>query len=195
MIDNQLGRRNLSIEQASYLRGMKYLSLRKSKGKYERSYHKDHFDPYGIGASEHKAHFDPYASSEKKMTTAEQLAQAFNVAPATIKRDAEFAEGLEKLSPQLKLSILAGTTKINKSQIQQLTKTEHFEKPLDTVEEIKATLMPTKAPRIPQTSAATPADVLINEIGTLVTKLKNPQRRKEACDKLIKLVSDLQSLS
>lgn len=194
MIDNQLGRRNLSTEQASYLRGMKYLNLRKSKGKYERSNHKAQNELYDILPSEHKDQNDPYASSEKKMTTAEQLAQEFKVGQATIKRDAEFAEGLEKLSPQLKLSILAGTTKINKSQIQQLTKTENIEKPLDSLEEIELTLMSTKTQRITQTNAVTPADVLINEIGTLVPKLKNPQRRKDACDKLIKLVSDLQSL-
>ena len=33
MIDNQLGRRNLTSEQVSYLRGMKYLNEKKEKGK------------------------------------------------------------------------------------------------------------------------------------------------------------------
>ncbi len=195
MIDNQLGRRNLSIEQASYLRGMKYLNLRKSKGKYERANHKAQNELYDIMPSEHKDQNDPYASSEKKMTTAEQLAHEFNVGQATIKRDAEFAEGLEKLSPQLKLSILAGTTKISKNRIQQLTKTENLEKPLDSLEEIEAMLMPSKEQKHTQISTTTPADVLISEIGTLVPRLKNPQSRKDACDKLIKLVSDLQALS
>lgn len=34
MIDNQMGRRNLTPDQLSYYRGMKYLALKKKKGGY-----------------------------------------------------------------------------------------------------------------------------------------------------------------
>lgn len=48
MIDNQLGRRNINPEQASYLRGLKYNSDKKSRGLYEREKHSGHFVHYAF---------------------------------------------------------------------------------------------------------------------------------------------------
>ena len=197
MIDNQLGRRNLSPEQTSYLRGMKYLNLRQSKGKYERPDHKAQNELYGLneGISEHKAQNEPYAFSDKKQTTADRLAEEFNVGHATIKRDAEFAQGLEMLTPKLKSAILAGTTKIGKTTIQQLAKTPVVETPLDSLEEIEKQLAPGKPTKIEKTGNSKQEDLLIIEISALISKLKNPKKRKEACEKLLVLASRLQSLS
>ncbi len=195
MIDNQLGRRNLSTEQASYLRGMKYLHLRQNKGKYERSEHKDQNGLYAQAqvTSPHKDHFGPYGREDKKQTTAEQLAAEFNVGQTTIKRDAEFAQGLEMLDPQLKSAVLSGKTKIAKNTIQQLAKTVAIQKPLASLDEIDSYLNPKKAPvKTPNTQSE---EALINEMGLLVGKLKNPKKRKENCEKLIALISRLQALT
>jgi hypothetical protein len=103
MIDNQLGRRNLSPEQISYLRGKKYNAQKLDKGKYERTGHKGQSDPYESGKS-----------------TADRLAEQFNVSQKTIKRDAVFAEGLDKLSPEQRKEVLSGKSKLRKSDIQAL---------------------------------------------------------------------------
>lgn|GEM_PF-6707214 len=57
-------------------------------------------------------------------TTAEALAKEYNVSEKTIKRDGEFAEGLEilaKENPELKKEVLAGTSKISKHEVRALT--------------------------------------------------------------------------
>ena len=105
MIDNQLGRRNLSPEQASYLRGMRYELEKQEKGGFQRVQSKGHSDPL----------------------TSERLANEYNVSAKTIKRDAQYAQGLEKIgkvNPSLKQDILAGKVKVNKTDIQKFAKLE-----------------------------------------------------------------------
>ncbi|MDQ1089717.1 hypothetical protein [Siphonobacter sp. SORGH_AS_1065] len=129
MIENQLGRRNLTPEQASYLRGLRYRTERLEKGKYERSSHKGQNDLYeNLSDENHKGHFDPYEFEEhkgqnvpyEKMNTSERLAERFNVSEKTIKRDAEFSKGVDKLSPELKKEVLSGKVKVSKGDMQQL---------------------------------------------------------------------------
>ena len=106
MITNQLGRRNLSPEQQSYLRGLRYLA-EKSQGK--RS-------DLTSGQNVQKLEGE---------STAERLAKEYNVSDKTIIRDGEFAEGLEilaKENPDLKTEILKGESKISKQEIRSLTK-------------------------------------------------------------------------
>jgi hypothetical protein len=102
MIINQLGRRNLTDEQRSYLRGLRYNREKdKHGGKRKSSDQIDH------------------------LKTSDRLAEEYKVGPATIRRDAEFASGLEKIgqaNPLLKQSILSGRTHIKKSLLQKLGK-------------------------------------------------------------------------
>lgn len=106
MIRNQLGRRNLSPEQQSYLRGLRY-NNEKSQGK--RS-------DLTSGQNDQKLNTE---------STAEILAKEYNVSPKTIVRDAEFAKGLDviaKKDPELKKKILKGESPIKKGKIQSLAK-------------------------------------------------------------------------
>lgn len=106
MVKNQLGRRNLSLEQQSYLRGLRYLQ-EKSQGK--RS-------DLTSGQNVQKLQIE---------STAEKLAKEYGVSDKTIIRDAQFAEGLEILAnenPELKKEVLAGTSKITKQDVQALVK-------------------------------------------------------------------------
>ncbi len=112
MIDFQIGRRNMTPEQLSYLRGLKYQRMKSKQG----------------GAR--------LKSEDDIQDTAEKLAEEFKVSVATIKRDAVFVEGLEKMDDDLKDTILAGTTKVEKKVIQQLAKTT-VESPVRTVEELQ----------------------------------------------------------
>lgn len=106
MLDNQMGRRNLTPDQVSYYRGVKYLSIKQAKGGYKNIQSK----------------------GQSGLSTSEVLAEQFKVSESTIKRDAKFAEGVEiigKSNPSLKLQILSGESKIKKADIRILT--EHKE--------------------------------------------------------------------
>jgi len=99
MIDNQLGRRNLTTDQLSYFRGLKYLSMKKKKGGYQNVELKGQSGP----------------------STSEILADEFKTSESTIKRDAKFAIGLNtvaKSNPELKQKILNGEAKVKKSDVQ-----------------------------------------------------------------------------
>lgn len=106
MVKNQLGRRNLSPEQQSYLRGLRY-NQEKSQGR--RS-------DLTFGQNDQKLETE---------STAVSLAKEYNVSPKTIVRDAEFAKGVEaigKKDPELKKKILKGKSPISKGKIQSLAK-------------------------------------------------------------------------
>ncbi len=101
MIENQLGRRNLTVDQLSYYRGLKYLSMKKKKGGYQNVVSKGQIEP----------------------KTSEKLADEFKTSESTIKRDAKFAIGLNTIAisnPELKQQILNGETKVKKSDVQYI---------------------------------------------------------------------------
>jgi len=105
MIDLQLGRRNLNAQQASYLRGLRYNTEKNDvignlQGKKEE-----------IDSNGQNVHLE----KEPKITTAERLAKEYNVGEKTIRRDAAFAEGLEKLTPTLRNEVLSGKKKVDKN--------------------------------------------------------------------------------
>ncbi len=110
MIDFQLGRRNLTPEQASYLRGLRYLQQKSMRGG-------DKF------------------SNEGQQDVSIALATEYGVSSRTIKRDGEFASGLNKLSTDLKQEILTGKQKLPKSTINAISKLETTS-PLESIEEI-----------------------------------------------------------
>ncbi|RDB02800.1 hypothetical protein [Runella aurantiaca] len=202
MIDNQLGRRNLTAEQISYLRGMKYLTEKKEKGKYERLEHKGHFVPYGnevvestsiLGGGEHKGHFVPYA--QETLSTSEKLGKRYNVSGKTIKRDAEFASGLEKLEPALKSEILAGKTKVNKTLIQQIGKSEVQTLPIATIEEIEEVAkVPSIVKKVVVKSVEeTPREALIRRL-TELTKQLQQTGDAAICDEIIRCASKIKKI-
>lgn len=109
MIDNQLGRRNLNPDQLSYYRGLKYNRLKQKKGGYDKVLSK--------GQNDH--------------LTSETLADNFNVSEKTIRRDAQYARGLQIINQSnttLKNDILNGNTKINKATIMGLAFAQDAEK-------------------------------------------------------------------
>ncbi len=114
MIDFQLGRRNLTPEQASYLRGLRYLQQKSMRGG------------------------DKFAN-EGQQDVSIALATEYGVSSRTIKRDGEFASGLNKLSTDLKQEILTGKQKLPKSTINAISKLETTD-PLESIEEINSQL-------------------------------------------------------
>lgn len=180
MIDNQLGRRNLIPEQASYLRGIRYNTEKLEKGKYVRD--------------EHKGQNVPYDAEVKKESTSLKLAKQYNVSEKTIKRDAEFAEGLNLLDPSLKKDILSGKVKAKKSEIQQLAQiTEVPEKSISTLEEVSMILQ-TNEPKVSKSEdLENHKTVLMSKIQEIALSI-NSNASQSLCDELIKLSQALKKV-
>ncbi len=106
IINNQLGRRNITSEQASYLRGKRYQSEKLSIGR----------------PGPKIAQNGPISS------TAERLADEYKVSRNTIKRDAEFASAVDTIGSSVgddaRLEILSGDTKLTKQEIVQVARLE-----------------------------------------------------------------------
>ena len=89
VIRNQLGRRNLTPDQASYLRGLEYEQAKQGRG------------------GDHKS-----KGRKCPLNTADKLAKRRGVSPRTIKQDAAFARAVDSLEagavPGLKARVLSG---------------------------------------------------------------------------------------
>jgi len=102
VLRHQLGRRNLSPEAMSYLRGRMYL-----------------------GAKRQGARTDLTSGHDvQKSTTAEQLAAEYKVDEKTIRRDARFAEEIDELAAahgvQIKNEVLARDARITRKDVKRL---------------------------------------------------------------------------
>ncbi|HEV7350809.1 hypothetical protein [Telluribacter sp.] len=193
MIDNQLGRRNLSPEQISYLRGKKYLAQKLSRGKYDRSGHKGQNVPYE--PEEQTGQNDPYGL-EASGSTSKRLAKQFNVSEKTIKRDAEFAEGLDKLAPDLRKNILSGKAGVKKSDIQQLAKSATgSSEPISDLNGVLTPTEPATAERQTLSGAAAEQQAhLKKKLKALVAKLEKGSINGKVCDDIISCATDLKVL-
>jgi hypothetical protein len=83
IIANQLGRRNLTEEQKSYLRGKRYQSEKRQDGRPEKRSKNDNVSG----------------------RTEARLAQEYRVSPATIQNDSKFATALDTLESQVRQDI------------------------------------------------------------------------------------------
>ncbi len=109
MANNQLGRRNLTQDQVSYYRGLKYESLKKNNRGYDQVKSAGQNEPW----------------------TYEVLAQEYNVSASTIKRDAKYAQALDRIgrtNPKLKYDILSGATKVKKADVMLFADVDHKQK-------------------------------------------------------------------
>ncbi|OIN55595.1 hypothetical protein [Arsenicibacter rosenii] len=173
MIDNQLGRRNLTPEQMAYLRGQKYLSLKRNPGRPNQE----------AGA---------FPDTETlKMRTEEVLAAQFNVSPKTIRLDAQYAKGLDRLADPLKKEVLARKVKVRKSDLMTLADTPPSGTPIQSATELKQVLA-TDVVSIAamETTDSSPADSQISQqidqIVDMANLLKNTSiPLKETCQTLI----------
>lgn len=129
MIDLQLGRRNLTLQQVQYFRGLRYLNEKTDKGKYVRG-NGNEPAPGEIEAQE----------AGKKLSTAEKLAAEYKVGKNTIIRDSEYAAGVDQLTPELKQSVLSGAIKVDKGQIQKLGKINTVE-PIGSLSQLEEVVM------------------------------------------------------
>lgn len=111
MCRNQLGRRNLTEEQRSYLRGKQYEAEKMSQGGDRKS------DEFSSGQNVRLNH------REIKDGTAGRIGREYGVDGRTIRRDADFSKSVdeaENVSPGFKESVLSGAVKVPKSVISEI---------------------------------------------------------------------------
>lgn len=92
IINNQLGRRNLHPDQASYLRGKRYNGEKQDRGG-ERG------NQYTVAKDQ----------NDNLPKTNERLAAEYNVSPATITRDGQYAASVDALAKAGSVEVPAGT--------------------------------------------------------------------------------------
>lgn len=95
----QLGRRNSSAKHKSYLRGKRYNAEKGEQG----------------GDRKSKCHDDTL------IDTAEKIAEETGVSPATVKRDAKFADAVDDLAKPVKDAVLTGEVKATSAEVQSLS--------------------------------------------------------------------------
>lgn len=133
MINNQLGRRNLTTEQASYLRGKRYEREKIKQGTIKSSIKKSdkkikYQNDTLYGAENKNSDLSSDLGNNlttKSNDTAKRLAVEYDTSRITIQRDADFSKGVDligKQNPELKKEILAGKTKISKNEVQKIAK-------------------------------------------------------------------------
>jgi len=103
IIRNQIARRNLTPFQLRYFRGLHYHADRRSQG---------FNSPNSQDSSK--------CQNDTLMNTAEKLAEKYNVSKRTIARDSKLADALIALgevSPEAKLSVLSGETRVTRAEL------------------------------------------------------------------------------
>lgn len=123
---NQLGRRNLTDEQKTYLIGKQYEAQKQTQAFKGNQYTKS-------GGEEKLLH-------QKNPSTAETVGREHNVSHDTVKKAEKFAKGIdeaEDILPGAKQKVLSGNTSIPKSVIAAIPTMSDDEK-LDVVQMIEA---------------------------------------------------------
>lgn len=106
MIKNQLGRRNLTKEQQSYLRGKQYNTERKTQGGDRRT------GDFSKSQNE----------TLKTEDTATRIAKEHGVTRATIMRDSQYADGIDdirSINEEAADKILKGKSKVTKNDVSE----------------------------------------------------------------------------
>lgn len=181
MINLQLGRRNLNPTQIAYFRGLRYNNEKAdktenlSKGQNVLSEESNKI----IADNSSKGQNVPSGIS-----TAERLAEEYKVNAKTIKRDAEFAKGLEKLSSDLRNKILIGEEKIEKGIIQELGKSTAIIAPISTVQEIQ------NLSKVVSANTVNPIRQQVEIINSILKKFSKTQQKTDL-EELIKTAKEI----
>lgn len=165
MIDLQIGRRNLTLEEESYYRGLKYNA---QKGKR------------GIALQ-----MAQEGRGEEVVNIAENLAEQFNVTSRTIKNDGKYAQGLNKLSTELRNEVLQGKSKISKKDIQELADSTLEDNSISSLAELENEPIKENT-----TKSMSNKEKLMTEI----KKLSENLRTKKNCEALIEKINTLKEL-
>ncbi|MFD2935022.1 ParB N-terminal domain-containing protein [Spirosoma flavum] len=182
MIDNQLGRRNLTPEQMSYLRGLKYRNERQAIGRPVQD---------GLSAVQNDAEINLVERTQ------DRLAKEFNVSPRTIHRDREYSEGIDRLTPELKRDVLTGKQKLSRELIRAVGRAVPVGDTPLSLPELNSYNESASSDTTEEAVSKNEAVVIaIKEIVSQTTKLDpaSPTFQK-ACDELITMITEVKQMS
>lgn len=109
IINNQMGRRNITEEQKAYLIGKRYENEKKLRGgQGYNQYKKEQMDE------------NPPIATNEENRTSKILAKEYNTSSDTVKQNERFAKGLDILPESIKQNILSGNQKETKEDIKQI---------------------------------------------------------------------------
>lgn len=133
MLKVQLGRRNLTQEEISYYRGLRYQNEKQK-------------DAHLANLKQNLSEKDKMSPSENapRGSTAEKIAKEYGVNEKTVKRDAKYSAGLNLLAANFRNDILHGKQKVSKQDIQKLTTLGLTEGQVQSAEEMERLLAPSK---------------------------------------------------
>jgi len=140
MIANQLGRRNLTLDQMRYYRGKQYELHKKVKR----------------GGGDRKSHEarDQKPQSEAFDTTAHELAVQHKVSKATIERDAVYAKAIDTIADvvgtEARQALLSPETKVTQQEVKALAKiaTKHALTAKEALDAVQGAKTPKQARQI-----------------------------------------------
>jgi hypothetical protein len=118
MLENQLGRRNLTNSQACYLRGKMYNILKKKTANLENL--KQHKSENGFESQALDANNTEDDKLSLSKNTAKKLAKNFGVSYRTVQREGQIAEALDLIAEKnydLRMDILTGKKTVKKSDL------------------------------------------------------------------------------
>lgn len=181
MINLQLGRRNLSPMQIAYFRGLRYNNEKadKTENLLKGQNVLSEEITQKIANDSQKGQNVP-----SKISTAERLAEEYKVNAKTIKRDAEFAKGLEKISSDLRNKILVGEEKIEKGLIQELGKNANITNTISSIQEIQ------NFSKAVSTSTVSPIQQQVEAISNILRKFSKTQQKADL-EELIKTAKEV----
>ena len=120
MYRKQLGRRNLTVEQKTYMVGKMYEARKKTQG--------------GTGANQHTAvkeqtgqNVHSATKREIKDGTSGEIGKEFGIDGKTVRRAEKFAQGIDKIrdvDPETADKILTGNSNVTRTAVQELSKAE-----------------------------------------------------------------------
>lgn len=164
MYKNQLGRRNLTDEQRTYMIGKMYEARKKSSGG-------NRGNQYTEKASAQNEHL-------ANPRTCEQIAKEIGVGKETVKRSEKFSKGVDALrevSPEAADKVLDGKSKITKTEVADLAKSEP-----DIIEAFAQAVNEGKKPeRKPRKPKAEEEKRDLAEIEAIMRDMHNPNTTPE----------------
>ncbi|GAB3901384.1 ParB N-terminal domain-containing protein [Spirosoma agri] len=188
MIDNQLGRRNLTPEQTAYLRGLRYLQTKRQTGRPASSTEHELVDsPPAIDLTT-----DSPKTANRTETT---LAKQFNVSAKTIRLDASYAKGLDKLAEPLKKQVLSRQVKLGKGLLIRLGDLPQPVPPVESVDQLNRLLAEPPTPNgEPYTQPVIPEKTQehITQVLQLAANLNDPDADIRAT--CLQLIDQLQRI-
>lgn len=123
MLQNQLGRRNLTIEKQKYFIGELYSLRKKKQGAQANNQNAKKQTGKLYQFENNEMQIEDTYEVEEEVGTSKQIAQEYSISEKTVRNNEKFKQAVDKLdehSPGLKNKILAGEVKLSQEAVSKV---------------------------------------------------------------------------